>query len=66
MRVGEEVTVMSVLLAGHDQAWRGVPRAYQRKPVRGRVIWLHPERRFALVEIPVKGGIVRECFAVRR
>ena len=66
MQVGDVVTVMSVLLAGHDQAWTGIPKAYQKKPVKGRVVWLHPERRFALVEIPVKGGIVRECFAVRR
>ena len=34
-----------------------------RRPMIGKVVYIHPEGRYHLVEFEVWGGTVRECFA---
>ena len=33
-----------------------------KTPMEGKVIYIHPEGRFYIVEFTVRGGTVRECF----
>lgn len=33
-----------------------------KTPMEGKVIYIHPEGRFYIVEFTVRGGKVRECF----
>lgn len=34
----------------------------ERRPMTGKVVYIHPEGRYHLVEFEVWGGTVRECF----
>lgn len=58
VRVGDKVRRMSEILSQRDEEKRSV-----RRTMTGRVVWVHPKRRFHLVEFELpSGGLVRECF----
>lgn len=50
--VGDAVRIPSVTFSE-----KGVARPWMK----GTVAWIHPEERFCVVELPLRGGIVREC-----
>ena len=53
VRVGDSVKILSVIFAekySSSKCW-----------MNGTVAWIHPEERFCVVELPLRGGIVREC-----
>ena len=58
VRVGDKVRRMSEILSQQDEEKRSV-----RRPMVGKVTYVHPKRRFHVVkfELP-RGGLVRECF----
>ena len=58
VRVGDKVRRESEFLSQQDEEKRSV-----RRTMTGRVVLVHPKRRFHLVEFELpRGGLVRECF----
>lgn len=57
VRVGEKVRRVSEILYQQDDENRSV-----RRPMVGKVTYVHPKRRFHEVEFELRGGLVRECF----
>ena len=58
VRVGDKVRRMSEILSQQDEEKRSVQR-----PMVGKVTYVHPKRRFHLVEFELPSeGLVRECF----
>lgn len=35
--------------------------AIEKVWIRGTLVWIHPLKRFCVVELQLRGGIVREC-----
>ena len=57
VRVGDKVRRMSEMLSQQDEEKRSV-----RRPMVGKVTYVHPKGRFHEVEFELRGGKVRECF----
>lgn len=57
LKVGDRVSRVCVTLTGQDGLDSKCPAR-----MTGRVVWIHPEGRFHVVEFLLGGGIVRECF----
>lgn len=58
VRVGDKVRRMSEILSQQDAENHSV-----RRPMVGKVTYVHPKRRFHVVEFELpRGGKVRECF----
>lgn len=54
VRVGDKVRHMSEILSQQDE---------EKRSVVGKVTYVHPKRRFHVVEFELpRGGLVRECF----
>lgn len=34
----------------------------EHRPMTGKVVYIHPEGRYHMVALEMRGGIVRECF----
>lgn len=60
MMVGDIVRRKSFALQGNFDFSSG-----EKTPMEGKVIYIHPEGRFYIVEFKVRGGTVRECFLGR-
>ena len=56
MKLGEKVVRMPETFRDYGEESR-TPRA-----VAGRVTYIHPKRRFHMVEFETPGGALRECF----
>lgn len=57
LRVGQKVMRTPALLT---QAGEGNKEVH--RPMTGKVVYVHPEGRYHLVEFETWGGTVRECF----
>ena len=57
VRVGDKVRRMSEILSQQDAENHSV-----RRPMVGKVTYVHPKGRFHEVEFELRGGPVRECF----
>lgn len=57
LQVGDRVSRVCVALTGQDGF-----NAKEPARLTGRVVWVHPEGRFHVVEFQLGGGAVRECF----
>lgn len=57
LKVGDRVSRVCVTLTGQDGF-----NAKESARLMGRVVWIHPQGRFHVVEFQLGGGIVRECF----
>lgn len=61
MRVGDKVTRLPVTIEYPVITDRGIIKS-ERRTVCGMVIYIHPERRYHVVEFDMPGGPVRESF----
>lgn len=57
LQVGDRVSRVRVTLTGQDGLDDKCPAR-----MTGRVVWLHPQGRFHVVEFQFGGGNIRECF----
>lgn len=57
MKVGDIVKQTSFVMQGNFDF-----SSSEKSPMEGKVIYIHPEGRFYIVEFTVRGGTVRECF----
>ncbi len=61
MRIGDEVTRQPVTLRGEFESDES-QRSLVRKILTGRVVYIHPERRYYTVEFRLFGWTFRESF----
>jgi hypothetical protein len=57
INLGDKVTRLSEAMSG--EKWS---RASSRVYITGKVIWIHPQGRFFVMEATLPGGKVREAF----
>lgn len=41
-------------------------RVHSLRTVTGRIVYIHPARRFYLAEAQVGGAVIRECFPIKQ
>ena len=61
MRVGDRVTRLAVTIEFPVMTDRGIIKS-EHRPLSGRVVYIHPEGRYHVVEFDMPGGPVREAF----
>lgn len=57
VKLGEIVTRLPVTICEMDDKGKN-----NRRPMRGRVVYIHPKGRYHTVEFALRGGPVRESF----
>lgn len=57
MTIGSTVERISSVMQGNFEFKKEV-----RSPMKGKVIYIHPQGRYHVVEFELRGGKVRECF----
>lgn len=65
MQIGDTVTWTPAAFEGEASGERD-RRLRRSRSVTGRVVWIHPARRFYLAEARVNDYILRECFPLRQ
>lgn len=61
MKLGEKVVRLPVTIEYPVITDRGIIRS-ERRPLSGRVVYIHPRGRYHVVEFDMPGGPVREAF----
>jgi len=56
IKLGERRTVYPVTFT------EAQPESKKRRPMTGRVVYIHPRRRFCTLEFDTRGGPIRESF----
>ena len=62
LRLKETVTRTPLTIEAIVDGGKGRPIKLAHRPMRGRVIYIHPRGRFHVVAFPLPGGDVREAF----
>lgn len=57
MTIGSTVERISSVMQGNFEF-----KKESRSPMKGKVIYIHPQGRYHVVEFELRGGKVRECF----
>ena len=57
MMVGDIVRRKSSIMQGNFDF-----KKESKSPIQGKVIYIHPEGRYHIVEFDTRGGKIRECF----
>lgn len=57
MKIGDKVTMIPETILGIDK--RG---GRERRPMKGRIVYIHPKGRYYTVEFETRGNSVKESF----
>lgn len=63
LKIGDKVRRTPITFGEEDAPQHmGQHRAQRKKSYTGRIVYIHPDRRFHIVEFSVPGGTIRESF----
>lgn len=63
MQVGDSYTWTPMAFEGETSGERG-KRLRRTRSVTGRIVYIHPQRRYFLAEAKVGSHLLRECFPI--
>lgn len=63
MQIGDSYTWTPAAFEGGASGARA-KKARRARAVTGRIVYIHPQRRFFTAEAKVGGGLIRECFPI--
>ena len=63
MQVGDSFTWTPMAFEGEASGARD-KRLRRTRSVSGRIVYIHPQRRYFLAEAKVGGNLIRECFPI--